>query len=122
MAYFSNIVLAHFPPDDPAYIKVNAYNAWVLSLIEQRRFDIIVTGSVFFRAVRPEFLKEHYDPYVFEIPIYYLRFEYPSQYGQQAIRPIAWIRKPGPEHAAILPTPAAQKTSPPAANPSPNPK
>jgi hypothetical protein len=99
MTYFANLALDQLPPDDPAYRRVLQYLLKVRELIWQRRFDVIVSPNDFRSYIPTQMLKEHYQPHLVIFPIYFADYFTPKNYGTSVRSYVAWVRKPGPEHA-----------------------
>ncbi len=117
MTYFVNLALDHLPPTDPAYHRVLQYLLKMRALIWQRRFDVIVYPNDFRAYIPPKLLSDHYDPHMVIFPIYFADYAAPDHYGTAVRSYVAWVRKPGPEHAFQENSPASLQ--PPAALPIP---
>jgi len=99
MTYFANLAMEYLPHQDPAYQRVLQYLLKVRTLIWQRRFDVIVSPNDFRVFIPPHFLSEHYEPHLVTFPIYFADYNTPENYGRGERSYVAWVRKPGPEHA-----------------------
>jgi hypothetical protein len=99
MTYFANLALDYLPPTDPAYLRVMQYLLKVRTLIWQRRFDVIVAPNDFRAYIPPKLLTEHYTPHMVIFPLYFADYANPDHYGNAVRSYVAWVRKPGPEHA-----------------------
>jgi len=109
MTYFANLAMEYLPQQDPAYQRVLQYLLKVRTLIWQRRFDVIVSPNDFRVFIPPHFLSEHYEPHLVTFSIYFADYNTPENYGVGQRSYVAWVRKPGPEHAwagNISPPPA----------------
>jgi hypothetical protein len=99
MTYFANLALDYLPRTDPAYLRVMQYLLKVRTLIWQRRFDVIVSPNDFRAYIPPKLLTEHYTPHMVIFPLYFADYANPDHYGNAVRSYVAWVRKPGPEHA-----------------------